>query len=117
MAEAWLSMVEKVTEFFSTEQIEASARRTNFVQRASKITGKLFLALVTLGRWSNGHPSVAQLAAKAAQLDHPVTVTPSLPPSPTCISRTVPALACLRVSPSSFRGRGAVAAKPGQRFN
>jgi hypothetical protein len=76
MAEAWLSMVEKVTEFFSTEQIEASARRTKFVQRASKITGKLFLALVTLGRWSNGQPSVAQLAAKAAQLDHPVTVTP-----------------------------------------
>lgn len=76
MAAAWLSMVEKVTEFFSTEQIEASARRTKFVQRTSKITGKLFLALVTLGRWSSATTSVAQLAAKAAQLDTPVTVTP-----------------------------------------
>jgi len=76
MAEGGLSMVEKVTEVFSTEQIEASARRTKLVQRASKITGKLFLALVTLGRWSNGQPSMAQLAAKAAQLAPPVTVTP-----------------------------------------
>ena len=40
MAEAWLSTVEKRTEFFATDQIEASARRTKFVLRASKITGK-----------------------------------------------------------------------------
>jgi len=52
MAESWLSTVERLTEFFTTEQIEASARRTKFVQRAAKITGKLFLALVTFGRWS-----------------------------------------------------------------
>src|SRR5262245_25125702 len=45
MAEAWPSLVEKVTGFFSADQIEASARRTKFVQRASKIAGKLFLAL------------------------------------------------------------------------
>lgn len=76
MAEAWMSMVEKVTAFFSTEQIEASARRTKFVQRTSKITGKLFLALVTVGRWSAGQTSLAQLAAKAAQLDTPVEITP-----------------------------------------
>jgi len=76
MAEAWLSMVEQVSEFFSTDQIEASARRTQFVQRASKITGKLFLALVTFGRWSDPTTSVAQLAAKAAQLDQSVTMTP-----------------------------------------
>ena len=31
MAEAWLSTVEKLTEFFTTDQIEASARRTKFV--------------------------------------------------------------------------------------
>jgi len=32
MAEPWLSTVEKLTEFFATDQIEASARRTKFVQ-------------------------------------------------------------------------------------
>jgi len=76
MAEPWFSTVAKLTEFFSTDQIEASARRTKFVQRASKITGKLFLALVTLGRWSAPKTSVAQLAAKAAQVAHPVDITP-----------------------------------------
>jgi Transposase DDE domain len=76
MAEAWLSTVTKLTEFFSADQIEASARRTKFVQRASKITGKLFLALVTLGRWSTAKTTVSQLAAKAAQLDPPVDITP-----------------------------------------
>jgi hypothetical protein len=77
MAEPWLSTVTKLTEFFSTEHIEASARRTRFVQRASKITGKVFLALVTLGRWSTPKTTVAQLAAKAAQLDEPVDLTPA----------------------------------------
>ena len=77
MAEAWLSTVEKLTEFFAADQIEASARRTQFVQRASKITGKLFLALVTFGRWSTPKTTVAQLAAKAAQLDRPVEFTPA----------------------------------------
>ena len=76
MAEPWLGTVGMLTEFFSTEQIEASARRTKFVQRASKITGKLFLALVTLGRWSTPKTSLAQLAAKAAQVEQPVAVTP-----------------------------------------
>jgi hypothetical protein len=76
MAEPWLSTVEKVTEFFSTAHIEASARRTGFVQRASKITGKLFLALVTFGQWSTSKTSLAQLVAKAAQVDTPVTVSP-----------------------------------------
>src|SRR6266545_5847497 len=76
MVEPWLSTVTKLTEFFSADQIEASARRTKFVQRASKITGKLFLALVTLGRWSAPKTTLAQLAAKAAQVEHPVDVTP-----------------------------------------
>src|SRR6185436_4249158 len=76
MAEAWLSTVEKLTEFFAADQIEASARRTKFVQRASKITGKLFLALITFGRWSTPKMTVPQLAAKAAQLDIPVDITP-----------------------------------------
>lgn len=76
MAEPWLSTVEKLTEFFSSDQIEASARRTKFVQRASKIRGKLFVALVTVGRWSTAKTTVPQLAAKAAQLDTPVEITP-----------------------------------------
>lgn len=76
MAEPWLSTVEKLTEFFATDQIEASARRTNFVQRAAKITGKLFLALVTFGRWGAAKTTVAHLAAKAAHLDEPVAITP-----------------------------------------
>jgi hypothetical protein len=76
MAEPWLSTVEQLTEFFTSDQIEASARRTKFVQRASKITGKLLLALVTWGRWSMAKTTVPQLAAKAAQLDKPVDITP-----------------------------------------
>jgi hypothetical protein len=76
MAEPWLSTGEKVTEFFATDQMEASARRTKFVQRASKITGKLFLALITFGRWRVPQTTVPQLAAKAAQLDIPVDITP-----------------------------------------
>src|SRR5215467_16332447 len=77
MAKQSLSTVEKVTEFFSADQIEASARRTKFVQRASKITGKLFLAVVTFGRWSTPKTTVAQLAAKAAHLEVPVDITPA----------------------------------------
>src|SRR5262245_66641143 len=80
MAEPWLSTVEKRTEFFAPDPIEASARRTKFVQRTSKITGKLFLALVTLGRWSAPKTTVPQLAAKAAHLDDPVTITPEALP-------------------------------------
>jgi hypothetical protein len=76
MAEAWLSTLERVTEFFSAEQIEASARRTGFVQRAAKLTGKVFLALVPFGQWRTATTSLGQLAAKAAQLPKPVTVSP-----------------------------------------
>ena len=76
MAEPWLDRVEKVTEFFATDQIEASARRTGFVQRTSKITGKVFLALVTFGAWSMPKTSLAQLAAKGAHLPTPVDLSP-----------------------------------------
>jgi hypothetical protein len=76
MAEPQLGALARLTEFFSAEHIEASARRTGFVQRASKITGKVFLALVTFGQWSAPKTSLAQLAAKAAQLDEPVDVSP-----------------------------------------
>ena len=76
MAEPWLGVVEKITEFFTTAQIEACARRTGFVRRTSKITGKVFLALVTLGAWGTRRTSLGQLAAKAAQFPTPVDVSP-----------------------------------------
>ena len=76
MVEPWLDVVEKVTEFFATAQIEACARRTGFVRRTSKITGKVFLALMTLGVWSTPKTSLGQLAVKAAQLPTPVDCSP-----------------------------------------
>ncbi len=56
-----------LTEFFTSERIEQTARRTGFVKRTSKITGKLFLALVTFGLWSDAKTTLAQLAAKVTQ--------------------------------------------------
>jgi hypothetical protein len=41
--------VPMLTDFFASDAIEAAARRTGFVKRTSKLTGKLFLALVTCG--------------------------------------------------------------------
>ena len=76
MAEQPSSVLAMLTEFFSAEQIEATARRTGFVQRTSKITGKLFLALVTFGSWSDAKTTLAQLAAKATQLGEQVAVSP-----------------------------------------
>jgi Transposase DDE domain len=77
MAEQPSSALTMLTEFFSAEHIEASARRTGFVKRASKMTGKLFLALVTFGVWSDAHTSLAQLAAKVTQLDDPLEISPA----------------------------------------
>jgi len=57
MTEPWLGVVDKLTEFFATAQIEACARRTGFVRRTSKLTGKVFLSLVTVGAWSMRTPS------------------------------------------------------------
>jgi Transposase DDE domain len=76
MAEQPSSALTMLTEFFSAEHIEASARRTGFVKRASKMTGKLFLALVTFGVWSDAHTSLAQLAAKVTQLDDQLEISP-----------------------------------------
>lgn len=76
MVEPWLDVVEKVTEFFATAQIEACARRTGFVRRTSKITGKVFLALVTVGTWGLAKTSLGQLAAKGMQLPTPVDFSP-----------------------------------------
>src|SRR5215831_15629582 len=76
MAEQTLSSLAMLTEFFSAEPIEASARRTGFVKRVSKMTGKLFLALVTFGVWSDAPTTLAQLAAKVTQLDEQVEISP-----------------------------------------
>ena len=65
-----------LTACFAAEHIEAAARRTGFGQRASKITGKIFLALVTFGGWSDVKTTFAQLAATATQLDEPGAVSP-----------------------------------------
>ena len=76
MAEQTLSSLTMLTEFFSAEHIEASARRTGFVKRVSKMTGKLFLALVTFGVWSDATTTLAQLAAKVTQLDDQLEISP-----------------------------------------
>jgi hypothetical protein len=52
MAAHVLSPPAMLTAFFTAEHIEATARRTGFVTRAAKITGTLFLAIVTFGVWS-----------------------------------------------------------------
>jgi hypothetical protein len=64
------------TDFFASDDIEATARRTGFVKRASKLTGTLFLALVTFGSWSDAHTTLAPLAAKVTQVVEPVEVSP-----------------------------------------
>jgi Transposase DDE domain len=70
------SAVAMLTDFFASDDIEATARRTGFVQRTSKMTGKLFLALVTFGVWSEAKTTLVQLAAKVTQLGQHVDVSP-----------------------------------------
>ena len=65
-----------LTDFVTCDDIEATARRTGFVQRASKMTGTLFLALVTCGTWSKANTTLAQLAAKIPPRSQPVDVSP-----------------------------------------
>ena len=76
MAEHTLSSLAMLTEFFTAEHIEATARRTGFVKRASKITGKIFLALVTFGVWSDANTTLVHLAAKVTQWDDQLEVSP-----------------------------------------
>ena len=70
------SAIAMLTDFFASDDIEATARRTGFVKRTSKITGKLFLALVTFGMWSDAKTTFAQLAAKVSQVGEHVEVSP-----------------------------------------
>ena len=70
------SAVSMLTDFLSSDDIEATARRTGFVKRVSKLRGKLFLALVTFGAWSDATTTLAQLAAKVTPWDEQVEVSP-----------------------------------------
>jgi Transposase DDE domain len=76
MPEDTPSALAMLTEFFASDDIEHTARRTGFVKRTSKITGKIFLALVTFGVWSDATTTLAQLAAKVAQLGEQIEVSP-----------------------------------------
>ena len=76
MSEYTPSALAMFTEFFAADDIEHTARRTGFVKRASKITGKIFLALVTFGVWSDATTTLAQLAAKVTQLGEQLEVSP-----------------------------------------
>lgn len=68
------SAVTMLTDFFAADDSEATARRTSFVQRMSKMTGTHFLALVTFGAWSEAKTTLAPLAAKVTQWCQPETV-------------------------------------------
>jgi hypothetical protein len=66
-----------LTDCFASDDIEATVRRTGFVKRASKIPGKRFLALVTLGSWSDARTTLAHLAATGTQVVEHVDVSPA----------------------------------------
>jgi hypothetical protein len=68
--------VSMLTEFLTSDDIEATARRTGFVQRASKITGTRFLALMTFGTWREANTTLAPFAAKIPPLGQHVDVAP-----------------------------------------
>lgn len=75
-AEHGLSSLAMRTAFFTAEHLEATAQRTGFVQRASKRTGKLFLALITFGVWSDATPTLAPWAAKVTPWDDQLEGSP-----------------------------------------
>src|SRR5262249_46832758 len=54
------------TDVFSSDAIAATARRTGFVKRTAKITGKIFLALITFGVWNDAATTRAPWAAQRA---------------------------------------------------
>jgi hypothetical protein len=63
--------------FFAADDLEAPARRTGFVTRASKIPGTLFLALVPLGSWRAAPTTLAPLAAQVPQVVEPGAGSPA----------------------------------------
>ena len=75
---AWTrSAIAMFTDFCTADDLEATARRPGFVKRTSKIPGTLFLALVTVGSWSDAHTTFAPWAAKVTQVLEQVDVSPA----------------------------------------
>jgi hypothetical protein len=70
------SAISMFTDCFAADDIEATARRTGVVKRTAKLTGTLFLALVTFGMWSDVKTTFAQLAANVPQVGAHVEVSP-----------------------------------------
>jgi len=68
--------VAMVTDVLTSDDLDATARRTGFVQRASKMTGKRFLALVTCGTWREANTTLAPLAAKITPRGQQGSVSP-----------------------------------------
>ena len=64
------------TDFFASDDIEAAARRTGFVKRTSQLTGKLLLALVTFGAWSDATTPLAHVAAQVTHVEEQGEVSP-----------------------------------------
>src|SRR5882724_3493059 len=64
------------TDVFSSDDLEATARRTGFVKRASKMTGQHLLALVPFGSWRDAPTTLAPLAAKVTQVVEHVEGSP-----------------------------------------
>jgi hypothetical protein len=64
------------TDFFAADDSDAPARRTGFVQRTSKMTGKLLLARVPFGVWSAAKTTLVPLAAQVTPWGPPVDVSP-----------------------------------------
>jgi hypothetical protein len=53
--------IEEISNFFNKEVIEEVARDSNFVERESKLTGHLFLAIFTFGMTIYGNPTLEEL--------------------------------------------------------
>ena len=76
MAAQTLSSLTMLTECVSAEHIAASARRTGFVKRVAKMTGKRLLALVTVGVWRDATTTRAQWAAQVTPWDDQLQSSP-----------------------------------------
>lgn len=69
--------VSMFTDFLTSDDLEATARRTGFVKRTSTRTGQLLLPLVTLGTWREAQTTLAPWAAQGTPLDQEVAVSPA----------------------------------------
>ena len=75
MAHHALSSLAMRTGFCTAAHMEAAARRTGCVKRASKMTGTIFRALGTCGVWRDAPTALAPLAAQGTQVDDPLEVS------------------------------------------